>query len=721
MNFDAERVFAGDRIPGWLRHFQEEPLNALHNFLLGRADLGYLSAAEPVDVMLGWLRAFGTKEGLAPDLDEILADWIKRSWGELLLPGGAGSATLTAVAWRRATAIITAATGLDRAAQSLRERFLEDRRYLNSLSEGRARDCQAGAWLALAMYQHDRGLLNEWWRLCELPPDEPWYRGVCGIHGLRGLAPVSMARAGGFPEEVADGLNRLGLALWERYQEGWLREETARQEFVDIARLTMVAYPFKDRWGSYWRHELSQDRDRRLFSWIVELVPGLRPDSVHPYGSFAQPDSTWPTRAREIAASLSAGRPDCIEIAKSLLEEQADFAEKTGNNHYIVRSACNFAGRIRHRDPGQGLDWARLAKRFDLWNAFAWTTEGVCLLSLGRAVEAQEVYTEAVRRFADNVVARNGLAEVLKAQGRLDEAEAEYRETNRRFADNVVARTGLAEVLKAQGRLDEATEVYGKAVEPIPASIAPLDEVTGSRRFSRRDATLLANDAFLIRRWARTTNQTLDFVSTGMLRARAQSLLERLLVISDKDPLAAGESGLLELAEGETERALELLRQATQFFPGSVRVRYALARVEREAALQENNAASWRRLTRLDERMEPVQWLGVGRKWLAMNGADEEKARESLGKLGYWLNERIMLEKEPCADTPEDLLHCFAPRRMGFTGWWAREVQIYLFGGTPVKGYDDLEKLESVWKRANLNKIMLDRLEEELVYRFAKT
>jgi hypothetical protein len=72
-------------------------------------------------------------------------------------------------------------------------------------------------------------------------------------------------------------------------------------------------------------------------------------------------------------------------------------------------------------------------------------------------------------------------------------------------------------------------------------------------------------------------------------------------------------------------------------------------------------------------------------------------------------------------DAPEELRPCFAPRRTGFTGWWAREVQIYLFGGIPVKGYDDLEKLEPVRERADLNKIMLDRLEEELVYRFAKT
>ena len=68
------------------------------------------------------------------------------------------------------------------------------------------------------------------------------------------------------------------------------------------------------------------------------------------------------------------------------------------------------------------------------------------------------------------MVARNGKAEVLKAQGRLDEALAEYEFAVRDFPGNVVARSGKAEVLKAQGRLDEALAEYEFAVRDFPAT-----------------------------------------------------------------------------------------------------------------------------------------------------------------------------------------------------------------------------------------------------------
>jgi tetratricopeptide (TPR) repeat protein len=81
------------------------------------------------------------------------------------------------------------------------------------------------------------------------------------------------------------------------------------------------------------------------------------------------------------------------------------------------------------------------------------------------------VYRETVRRFPDNVFARNGLGEVLKAAGKLDEAESVYRETVRRFPDNVPARNGLAGVLKALGKLEEAKSVYRDILDRFPKDV----------------------------------------------------------------------------------------------------------------------------------------------------------------------------------------------------------------------------------------------------------
>lgn len=88
--------------------------------------------------------------------------------------------------------------------------------------------------------------------------------------------------------------------------------------------------------------------------------------------------------------------------------------------------------------------------------------------------EAARVYAECIERFPDSVVARAGLAEVLREQGRLDDAEAQYLDTIERFPDDVVARAGLAEVLREQGRLDDAEAQY------------PMERFTGRRGGAHR-------------------------------------------------------------------------------------------------------------------------------------------------------------------------------------------------------------------------------------------
>jgi tetratricopeptide (TPR) repeat protein len=64
------------------------------------------------------------------------------------------------------------------------------------------------------------------------------------------------------------------------------------------------------------------------------------------------------------------------------------------------------------------------------------------------------------------VVAQNGLAEVLKAKDDLTGAETLYRETISRWPNNVVAHNGLANVLRKQRRFAEALSLL-----PEPATL----------------------------------------------------------------------------------------------------------------------------------------------------------------------------------------------------------------------------------------------------------
>ncbi|MCB2262200.1 MAG: tetratricopeptide repeat protein, partial [Candidatus Thiosymbion ectosymbiont of Robbea hypermnestra] len=472
MSLDLDRIFAGSHVPEWLRAFAADPDEALHDLLLGRAELGHLTVAEPVDLLLGWLHALGEPSGFADHLDRALAKWIETSWGRTELPDGGGSATLTTSAWFRVTGLLAATPVLKVAGRTLAEWVRADHRYLDSLAEGRSCDPQANAWLALATYQQDRSLLPLWWQLCELPPDQPWYRGHCGIAGLQALPPESAARAGGFPKELAEGLNRFGLALWRLQDEGWLDTRTATEEFQDSLRLKLATYPFPDRWLSFWRHALHRDHRRGdIGAWVRDLLPraAAKPPSKHPQRqTWASYDPGWVERSGAIAERLRNNAEGAVEEAEQLLNEQHGYFDRSGDGNNLVRSATRFSAAIRKSRPALALAWARLAKDIEPWDGYAWTNEGAALTAQGDFEGAVAVYRETKARFPDNAHARTGLAETLKARHKLPEAEAEYRETKARFPDNAHARTGLAETLKARHKLPEAGAEYRETKARVP-------------------------------------------------------------------------------------------------------------------------------------------------------------------------------------------------------------------------------------------------------------
>ena len=732
MNLDLDRIFAGGQVPGWLRAFAADPNQALHDLLLGRAELGHLTAAEPVELLLGWLRALDEGSGFPDYLDQALAAWIATYWGRSELPEGADSASITTNAWLRVTELLVAASSLTRSGQTLTRHMLADRRYLDSLAEGRSCDPQANAWLALATHQQDRSLLDRWWQLCELPPDQPWYRGHCGLAGLQALPPASAAWAGGFPKELAEGLNRFGLALWRLQDEGWLDPQVAAEEFQDSLRLKLAAYPFPDRWLSFWRHVLRRDQRRGdIGGWVRGPLPQVaieQRQNKAPRQIWATHNPAWAEHNTAIAKRLRNGIAGSVEEAELLLAEQRGYFDRSGNSSDLVRAATRFSSAVRRNRPALALAWARLAKEIEPWNGYAWTTEGEALRAGGDLPGALAVYREAVGRFPDNAVAPNGLAETLKAQGKLPEAETEYRETQARFPDDAVApnglaetlkaqnkfpeaeaeyrktqarfpdneyaRTGLVEVLKVQDKRDEAAAEYRASKPQFPGSSLPRDDLIADPKvedrgdhvaetdhsesplspphheragvapreasvesgLGRREIELIANDAFLVRRWARTARGYSPDLAPGYFRDRAAALLKQLLPAIDRDSIAAGEAALLELDRGELEQARALLRRTVERFPGSARVRYALARAEREAP-RGGPITPWRRLLRLDEHYAPIFFLGSGRTYLnrAANGDGraEHEARDKLGRLAFWVRQRTLIDADRAASDPQ--------------------------------------------------------------------
>jgi tetratricopeptide (TPR) repeat protein len=79
---------------------------------------------------------------------------------------------------------------------------------------------------------------------------------------------------------------------------------------------------------------------------------------------------------------------------------------------------------------------------------------------MNRLPEALAAYEEIIRQHPNEVIPKNGHAEVLKAMDRLPEALTAYEEIIRQHPNEVVTKNGRAEVLKAMNRLPEALAAY---------------------------------------------------------------------------------------------------------------------------------------------------------------------------------------------------------------------------------------------------------------------
>ncbi len=708
---DVDELFDGRRVPAWFRSFAEAPQTAVGDLLVGCADLGLLSAGEPTQVLLDWLETYGDREGFAEAADKALADWVSTSWGIPELPAAAGSAVLTAVAWCRCANVIAVDRRLTNAASELCERVKERRQFLDTLNFGRARDPLGRAWFALAWHQRDRSLLHDWWRLCSLPLDEPWYRGHYGIYGLRGLPAATGEDGGMWCGEVAAGLVKLGRALVSRARNGWLDEGAAKQEFQSVARLTMGAYPFPDVWQDFWA-PLRDDRDEVFAGWVAPLASGA-PRARRGAGP-RKSDPRWADVAERIAGRLAQRDATAVEEAEALLDAQARYAEATGDTMFVVKSACYFASTAAEWLPEEALAWAQEARHYEPWNPYGWTTALKCLLKMGRPGDARSLGLATVNRFPDDVVARTSLAEALRAVGRLVQAEGLYAETLELFPRNEYARNGLAAVRR---------ELEGQTADdldtPLDDGNQPLEVQPSASGEDLRseDIEVLLADAHLLRRWGRGTGH---IGPTDAMRAEARRVLEGLQAFTGSDPRAIAERGLLMLTTDDLEDALAVLRDAHSGpFSQSTRVSYALARVERELARHGSIPAEdalrqelslWRAIERSSLPLRPLALLGEARAHHARNGTGDEGAlQDALGSLGRWASRTV--ERAEGESRPEDK----------FPSWWAGHVLRLVYDGKRISSADELGDLAPYRKRLDDRADELDAREDEYLYRHART
>src|ERR1035437_1901366 len=502
----TDQLFAGGMPPAaWFYAFEQDRSAAVQDLLLGAADLGPFQVLDPWAVAIQWLQPL-SDTGFPADFDAALTEWIAASWGKPIHPASCGSAVLTARAWESAGLIIANFDRLPISAGILRDRVLGDREFLAFMGEGPARDPAGRAWQALAQYQEDDSLFEEWQQILALDPGVSWYHGQ---YGLMGVDLLPSNRGGtGIPAPLAYGLRRFGNALLRLVTDGCLNEGSARREFERLSRWAQKRYPFKGAWRSVWRQLIEHENDR-LAPWVtaslgVESV-GLGARFVEDRWQLPRATPDWFGRVRQIRLQLKRPTRAIWHAANALMSEMEAYYHATSDSYDFVRAACNLATALPDRWHESWIPWLEKAARFDpadpyplhqLTQSFLRTRDlrkaeqvarwavyyfpldvvghnqlGKVLKVAGRLEEAEQVHRETVQHFPDNVIARNALGEVLKAADRFEEAEEVYRETVQRFSNDVFARTGLGEVLKAEGGLEEAEQVYRETVQHFPDNV----------------------------------------------------------------------------------------------------------------------------------------------------------------------------------------------------------------------------------------------------------
>ncbi len=675
MSGEWQELFAPAPVPAWLVAFDDEPGEAVDALLWGRFYFGNLQMAEPAELLIDWLDLLEDRGDFASRLDRALCEWLEAHW----LEHPEVSEEILAAAWSRLLAVAAWSDDLVRTGAALRERFDEAHEFLGPLSPSPSQDPLGLFFAAVAAHQTDRTLAPIWWRLCDLPDGVPPYHARYAIAGLRGLRPEKGDPGGGFRRDVARGVVRLARSFYRLSKEGVLGAKVARQQYQTVGLLSYAAFPFAEAWTEALAQEL-RHLEEPIGPWLARLIPGGSPRlqrlirerrsaTGHSESQLGERHlRDWARRGRAIAESLREGDLSAVPAAERLLHQERAHAQANGDSEPLVR---NFAGKVVRPRPAQAIEWADEARLWAPSNPYTWTILFRGLQQSGRSDQALAIGWETIERFPDNVVARNGLGEVLKSRGDLDQAEAIYRQTVERFPSDVVARTGLARLLNLRsGASEQSAEIepegtspdtapaesrrdsepsmapaglpafsdrdlpisevrepaaeYGEESEPGAVTLpltAPVrsladaePEQTRTTRdgvFRRGERRITLGQARLYRRLARYATAEPSTSSAAFLE-RAETLLERILKAFPADPRALAEKAYLLLDVGRHEEARAVLEEHFHRLAGAPDLLAALARAEREEARARQVELNEETVRRLLAPGRQLRALGAG-------------------------------------------------------------------------------------------------------------
>lgn len=167
-----------------------------------------------------------------------------------------------------------------------------------------------------------------------------------------------------------------------------------------------------------------------------------------------------PELRQEILALLNqdATFADVRPKLQIMVQRYENYTELTGDDYFLVRSFCNVGNLlIRHAIDSQ-IERAQFAQRlartalsYQPWNPIAWGLWRDALFTGGAYDASIALGWETVRRFPDNPLMRNELAEILVACGQLADAKALLESSLKSGAFDVVTYAILARIAANNG------------------------------------------------------------------------------------------------------------------------------------------------------------------------------------------------------------------------------------------------------------------------------
>ena len=475
----------------WGRLLLDDPGAGVDDLLSGRGARGAQQRAVPEDFLADLLAHpvwRSERAELIAGLDAALLDWIKERFNWSLSDIGAFGTRAYAAQMSDALAVAARLPLTDTAQDLIHDQAIWDNRFRGLRRPGDI-DLLRQFNLVLARRQTDARFVSRWFTTCD---DAAWGSPHWRIDlntdllGLRKLPET----AGTEPESrVAAALIRFGRLALERGMDSREAETTIRRR---AAALTVLYPRHEGHWQDVWGRVLEdlsssmpEDASAKLARWIGHVPARGGAGDVQPSG-----DRQWAADRVSIHRALLPEVERLHRITRKmarthflddklwddiqkLIRDHWLHASASGETYYAVRTTHNLYNRILRLRPVRAYlaeMHVRTLRAIEAepGNPYIWDLWAKVLSALDRDEASLSVRWEAARRFPENSVLRNSLAETLREGDRMLLAEHLLRETMRDFPNDEVCRNILARLLISTERRTQAEHLLRETMRDFP-------------------------------------------------------------------------------------------------------------------------------------------------------------------------------------------------------------------------------------------------------------